>query len=72
MDEKRCAENSGFHYLVINSKTIQINKGDKRDYASSVRDGLEKVIGGIIFDGRKTQSIIDSYHSKRGSNWPWR
>ena len=50
------------------------------------RDGLEKVIGGIIFDGRKTQSIIDSYHSKRaqighgdkswyqkdGWNWNWR
>ncbi len=29
------------------------------------RDGLEKVLSGIIFDGLETKSIFNSYHSKR-------
>ena len=86
MDEKDVLKTVDLITWLSTQRPFKLTKVTSEITPLVSRDGLEKVIGGIIFDGRKTQSIIDSYHSKRaqighgdkswyqkdGWNWNWR
>ena len=46
-------------------KAFNLSKVTNQVITPISRDGLEKVLSGIIFDGLETESIFNSYHSKR-------